>query len=215
MMARYYQANLGRFMAVDPGKDTDLENPQSWNKYTYVRNRSIVGRDPDGREIVIENEAGGVQFRTIGLMSMTSPLLHDELYAHACENCPYLKFGGEERGLSEDGLPVDALTDGFTDDNTGEYLGSRIRTNPDTLWNIELRRTLTHEMGHVHDFRTNTQQAMADQAAGKKGRLAKEGRARAFERAVRKEWREWKRESKDLKTLLEHFNRTPHIARTR
>jgi hypothetical protein len=34
MMARYYSSSLGRFMAVDPGDDTDAENPQSWNKVT-------------------------------------------------------------------------------------------------------------------------------------------------------------------------------------
>ena len=36
-------------MAVDPGDDTQTENPQSWNKYAYVRNNPIGSRDPDGR----------------------------------------------------------------------------------------------------------------------------------------------------------------------
>jgi RHS repeat-associated core domain len=48
MVARYYQANLGRFMAVDPGDDTDPEDPQSWNKYAYVRNNPILKNDPTG-----------------------------------------------------------------------------------------------------------------------------------------------------------------------
>jgi uncharacterized protein RhaS with RHS repeats len=49
MMARYYQASLGRFLAVDPGNDTALGDPQSWNKYAYVRNNPIGRSDPTGR----------------------------------------------------------------------------------------------------------------------------------------------------------------------
>jgi len=48
MLARFYSSSLGRFMAVDPGNDTRLENPQSWNKYTYVRNNPIAYVDPYG-----------------------------------------------------------------------------------------------------------------------------------------------------------------------
>ena len=48
MLARYYSSSLARFMAVDPGNDTRLENPQSWNKYTYVRNNPIAYVDPYG-----------------------------------------------------------------------------------------------------------------------------------------------------------------------
>src|SRR5438093_1054877 len=48
MVARYYEAPLGRFLAVDPGDDTDPEDPQSWNKYAYVRNNPILKNDPTG-----------------------------------------------------------------------------------------------------------------------------------------------------------------------
>jgi RHS repeat-associated protein len=48
MLARYYSSSLGRFMAVDPGDDTALEDPQSWNKYAYVRNNPLRAMDPDG-----------------------------------------------------------------------------------------------------------------------------------------------------------------------
>jgi RHS repeat-associated protein len=49
MMARYYEAPLGRFLSVDPGTDTDRLDPQSWNKYAYVRNNPIRRSDPTGR----------------------------------------------------------------------------------------------------------------------------------------------------------------------
>jgi len=50
MMARYYQANLGRFMAVDPsGRSIVRENPQSWNRYSYSLNNPLRYTDPDGK----------------------------------------------------------------------------------------------------------------------------------------------------------------------
>jgi len=36
-------------MAVDPGDDTALEDPQRWNRYAYVGNSPIGYVDPDGR----------------------------------------------------------------------------------------------------------------------------------------------------------------------
>lgn len=35
-------------MAVDPGDDSALDDPQSWNKYAYVRNNPINATDPSG-----------------------------------------------------------------------------------------------------------------------------------------------------------------------
>lgn len=52
MLARYYQANLGRFMAVDPAAHSiKHENPQTWNRYTYVANNPVVFTDPTGEKI--------------------------------------------------------------------------------------------------------------------------------------------------------------------
>jgi RHS repeat-associated protein len=51
MLARYYGSSLGRFQSPDPGNDTDPEDPQSWNMYTYVRNNPVLLIDPDGRKI--------------------------------------------------------------------------------------------------------------------------------------------------------------------
>jgi RHS repeat-associated protein len=59
MLARYYSSSLARFMAVDPGDDTAPEDPQSWNKYVYVRDNPLVRIDPDGKR---EN-IGPLQYR--------------------------------------------------------------------------------------------------------------------------------------------------------
>lgn len=49
MHARYYTPVMGRFLSVDPAP-ADKAAPQSWNRYTYVRNNPINKVDPDGRE---------------------------------------------------------------------------------------------------------------------------------------------------------------------
>jgi len=61
MVARYYSSSLGRFLAVDPILSSGLrrfvsvdlvtgrsEDPQSWNRYTYVSNNPLGLVDPDG-----------------------------------------------------------------------------------------------------------------------------------------------------------------------
>ena len=47
MHARYYSATVGRFLSVDPllGNSQD---PQSWNRYSYVRNDPMRNTDPTG-----------------------------------------------------------------------------------------------------------------------------------------------------------------------
>ena len=52
MHARFYGSNMGRFLSPDPGMDVDRANPQSWNRYAYVRNNPINAVDQDGENIV-------------------------------------------------------------------------------------------------------------------------------------------------------------------
>ncbi|HKR62134.1 MAG TPA: peptidoglycan DD-metalloendopeptidase family protein, partial [Thermoanaerobaculia bacterium] len=48
MHARYYTAEWGRFLSVDPGP-SDLRRPQTWNRYVYAENNPVNRNDPDGR----------------------------------------------------------------------------------------------------------------------------------------------------------------------
>lgn len=48
--ARYYDSTIGRFISLDPwGGDT--ADPQSFNKYAYVRNNPLKYVDPDGEKV--------------------------------------------------------------------------------------------------------------------------------------------------------------------
>ncbi|MCD9189243.1 MAG: RHS repeat-associated core domain-containing protein [Pyrinomonadaceae bacterium] len=51
MHARYYLERGGKFMSVDPGRDFNPKNPQSWNLYSYVRNNPVNATDPTGRNM--------------------------------------------------------------------------------------------------------------------------------------------------------------------
>ena len=51
MHARYYSPTVGRFLSVDPAIDlrANLNNPQGWNRYAYVRNNPLRHTDPTGK----------------------------------------------------------------------------------------------------------------------------------------------------------------------
>lgn len=48
--ARYYDSSLGRFASIDPWEG-DLSDPQSLNKYSYVKNNPVKYRDPSGEVV--------------------------------------------------------------------------------------------------------------------------------------------------------------------
>jgi RHS repeat-associated protein len=51
MQARYYSPTLGRFTRPDDfWNDSDIADPQSWNKYAYVRNNPLRYVDPTGEK---------------------------------------------------------------------------------------------------------------------------------------------------------------------
>ncbi len=65
MHARYYGSNRGRFLSVDPTwESSDLSNPQTWNRYAYVRNNPLKYTDPDGRIAIADDIAIGVVIGT-------------------------------------------------------------------------------------------------------------------------------------------------------
>lgn len=48
--ARYYSANAGRFLSVDPSRHgVDRADAQSWNRYAYARNNPLLYVDPNGQ----------------------------------------------------------------------------------------------------------------------------------------------------------------------
>lgn len=71
MHARYYSANLGRFLSVDPFVDlkTTLPKPQMWNRYAYVANDPMSYTDPNGKNAAVVVVAGGAAAATLLVLS--------------------------------------------------------------------------------------------------------------------------------------------------
>ena len=52
--ARFHQSNFGRFMSADPGPII-WTDPQSANRYSYVRNNPLNHKDPTGKYFVVSS----------------------------------------------------------------------------------------------------------------------------------------------------------------
>ncbi len=54
MVARYFEASLGRFLSVDPSFKArkNPTNPQRWNRYACAADNPIGFFDPDGGDFV-------------------------------------------------------------------------------------------------------------------------------------------------------------------
>ena len=62
MHARYYNAQIGRFSSLDPGRDFTPTAPQSWNCYAYARNNPVANVDRDGRIVDTVLDVGFIAY---------------------------------------------------------------------------------------------------------------------------------------------------------
>ncbi len=114
MVARYYSSSLGRFMAADPGDDTELENPQTWNKYTYVRNNPLSFFDPDGEATEVHSQT--VTYATTGstaaeAMKNAGASHPDGFAGHTAFTISVTNVESVEAGSSDTGTAVSVPTD--------------------------------------------------------------------------------------------------------
>ncbi len=108
MLARYYGADLGRFLSTDPivKRRKNSRFPERWNRYTYSLNNPIKYFDPDGREVF--NAATDPTTKAHADFLSSSPSVQEQ-------------YGGSDRDLmirnakpgetiEQDGKPTTATT---------------------------------------------------------------------------------------------------------
>ena len=68
--ARYFDAGIGRFTKTDPRgiSESDLMNPQKFNRYSYSINNPYKYIDPDGREVKLTSHNVVAGFRHSALL---------------------------------------------------------------------------------------------------------------------------------------------------
>jgi RHS repeat-associated protein len=120
MLARYYEAGLGRFLSTDPvatiGKN--LGNPQRWNRYTYSGNNPIKFVDPDGRDYVVSTKQPGTVSVTVNVLIVGKDFTPAPSLAATFQNQANAAWGGGKQFTSaKDGqqktldVKVNATTD--------------------------------------------------------------------------------------------------------
>ncbi len=160
MLARYYSSSLGRFVAVDPGNDTYVEDPQSWNKYAYTRNNPIKFIDPNGAEIRYA-EGTDPAFIQATEQAMANAVLQDPTgriglaytVAMTSTNVHMIYPGDWEHGNSSPPNSPDA-SNGVGTDST-HYFNENGYTDSDgqTHTGTELA---AHMLAHMEDFDQGT-----------------------------------------------------------
>jgi RHS repeat-associated protein len=82
--ARYYRADIGRFTTIDPVYTwkENLEDPQRWNRYTYVRNNPLRYVDPDGRvPLMLPPDLFGIERAAKALRTRVAQVLGNGMVA--------------------------------------------------------------------------------------------------------------------------------------
>lgn len=177
MLARYYGANLGRFLSVDPvgGKPP---SPQSWNGYAYVENNPMIRFDPFGREYKIylqydssyqhqwANPRGpdfhqGLQkanqkFENAGSQVRVAGALHTDTQLDATDRVVTIKNSPPE-GTNPDAVGAtnpDGSMEVYADNVYSDNLDSSVNEAAEAIGN-----TLAHEAGHSYGLEYDDSQA--------------------------------------------------------
>jgi RHS repeat-associated protein len=84
MHARFYNPMGGRFLAIDPSRESaDRALPQTWNRYTYAENNPINKTDPDGKNPVAMLLSGAISvgYESVRQIRSGEPVNNKRLFA--------------------------------------------------------------------------------------------------------------------------------------
>jgi RHS repeat-associated protein len=132
---RFYTSGFGRFMSADRSHlNIGLNNPISWNKYSYVNGDPINAYDPTGQDCQLVSDGNGV-FHLF---------------------CACVSTGGGGGGRGGDGPPVDLGTGG---DPGGSYAVTTSRGAAQVLANNVKAGSITdcQALATFADFAANSE----------------------------------------------------------
>jgi predicted secreted Zn-dependent protease len=114
MLARYYSSSLSRFLSADPGDDTDMGIPQTWNAYSYVRNNPLKFLDTTGEATTLHSSTqtyevtGNTAAEAWSNAAAQNP---DGFAGHTSWSIAITKIDTMEAGSQELGTAVSMATD--------------------------------------------------------------------------------------------------------
>jgi RHS repeat-associated protein len=176
--ARYYASSMGRFMSPDPMLNSGRpDNPQSWNRYAYVKNNPLGRIDPTGLydlPTLCHHEKGcsdaasklkqGVSDLTAGVNAMKDgpemTRLQAALKTLGTENDGNnvdVNFGKNAEGAA-------GHTDPNVDPSTGKVAGFTLTLDPSqTRGSDGYAINAAHESTHVNDLNDGSFTDFADE----------------------------------------------------
>jgi len=215
--ARYDASSMGRFMTPDwAAKPEDVPyasfgNPQSLNLYAYALNNPLKLVDTDGHDLVVAAELQSV----VTQLRQESPTFDAELSAHEGPNSPNLTINTGKTPNDPDGSPsigntsavigggpvLDCSPNCVPVDKPYTYNGATVTVSDSVTGDkSQTQDVLGHEVGHVHDARTNTDQYHKDsqntqQTKGKTphDNRPEEQRANQFKDKINQEKKQWEK----------------------
>jgi hypothetical protein len=192
----------------------DFGDPQSLNLYGYVRGIPTTGIDADGHKLTVDPQLQP----TVDALRQQSALFDGEMAAHEGPGAPDLNITVGNTPNDPNGSPSTGNTSSqitptiepitSEDPNPDHYCcykGTTVTINK-SVAKSDQEGVLKHEVGHVHDDRTNTNQAGRDGQHTKEthGKTPhddrpEEKRANKFKDDVTKEQKESTKQQKDKK----------------
>lgn len=178
--ARYYGSLQGRFTSGDPLLSTgELDNPQTWNRYSYALNSPLFYTDPSGMYVCKGSTGQCAQFAaklaearenlatiegTYGKESTQYKNAADAVNSYGVDETGKKKNNGVFIAFDNRG-PSQATTTATHDRKTGKLVGNvTVHFNKNALDGDSSQSLVAHEGDHVH----------SNKALGLRGSFAKE-----------------------------------------
>jgi RHS repeat-associated protein len=166
--ARYYGSSMGRFMSPDPLLNSGRpDNPQTWNRYTYVLNNPLRNVDPTG---LYNLDAGCLKDKACsknaaklkqGIADLTKAVNGMKAGADKDRLTGALKTFGTENDGNNVGVafaPLAGTAAGHTDavaDAAGNLTGFKVTLDPSKNSSSDIYRiNAAHESTHIDNLQS-------------------------------------------------------------